>query len=397
VIIVLILGAGYLVWSVFGHRMPVGEVTMFEQLRKSVEDAPPEKQASRLKTLLPGDLEAPLVQGNEVVFLYSGSGDATPRLVGDFNGWPDEGLPMKRLGHTDLYYLKKTFERDARFDYKINAGGDWILDPLNPNSSPSGFGVNSELAMPGFEPSPWLERRPDIQHGTLESMEFTSRRLDNTRKVQLYLPPGYDSKLERRYPTLYVHDGSDYLEHGKMANALDNLIASGKIEPLIVVFVDPVERRREYGTNDRYVAFLEKELVPWVDGHLRTLQGPEKRGVMGASMGGLISLYSAFNHPDVFRLVGLQSAALLNDTSRILEAMEKAPAKPLRIYTDIGSYERWDIFESYPEDHMQFHKILREKGYDYKWIEVPQGHAWGSWRNRLDELLVFLYPSGGAV
>ncbi|MBD3166072.1 hypothetical protein GF324_05715, partial [bacterium] len=56
---------------------------MFHHVRASVEKAPEDKQASRLRTLLPGDLTSPLVQGHRAVFLYSGNGEALPHVVGD--------------------------------------------------------------------------------------------------------------------------------------------------------------------------------------------------------------------------------------------------------------------------------------------------------------------------
>ena len=133
----------------------------------------------------------------------------------------------------------------------------------------------------------------------------------------VYLPPGYDEERAQRFPTLYVHDGGQYLHRGRLPTVLDNLIFGREIGPLLAIMVDPVERGREYRASEEYAAFLESELLPHVEGRYRTLAQREARGVMGASLGGLISFYVALSRPHLFSRVGGQSSALHLEEARI--------------------------------------------------------------------------------
>src|SRR2546428_210720 len=81
----------------------------------------------------------------------------------------------------------------------------------------------------------------------------------------------------QRFPTLYVHDGGEYLTRARLATVLDNLLHSREIPPLIAVMVDPVDRAREYWANEDYGRFTEEELLPYIDEHYRTLAQREAR------------------------------------------------------------------------------------------------------------------------
>src|SRR5690606_15653301 len=140
---------------------------------------------------------------------------------------------------TDIWYLKTSFPKDARLDYKILINGsDWIVDPNNPHQQWSGVGggsPNSELRMPDWKPDPVMIPRENIVKGTLEKdILFNSKTLGYQVTYSMYYPTNYNQ--ETMYPVLYVTDGYEYL-HDRMGNMkviLDNLIADGKIKPLLV-------------------------------------------------------------------------------------------------------------------------------------------------------------------
>ena len=151
-----------------------------------------------------------------------------------------------------------------------------------------------------FHEPPELSWVPTIPHGRVEEFDFESRLLGNRRRLHIYLPPGYDEERARRFPTLYVHDGGEYLHRGRLPTVLDNLIFGRTIGPLIAIMVDPVVRGREYRANEEYASFLESELLPHVEGRYRTQAQREARGVMGASLGGLSAFYVALSRPHLF-------------------------------------------------------------------------------------------------
>ncbi len=177
---------------------------------------------------------------------------------------------------------------------------------------------------PATAPRPASTASPSV---SVLDAAFAIPQLGRTRRVWIYLPPGYAAS-DRRYPVLYMQDGQNvfdaatsYAGEWGVDEALDSLHAAG--DPgVIVVAVDNGQQSRidEYspwahprhggGEGDRYVDFLAETLKPWIDRRFRTLPGSEATGVMGSSMGGLISLHAALRRPDVFGRVGVLSPSL---------------------------------------------------------------------------------------
>lgn len=156
----------------------------------------------------------------------------------------------------------------------------------------------------------------------------------NERAVWVWLPPGYDQNPERHYKVLYMHDGQNLFDSSAAYGGLswnahktaEHLILKGEIEPFILVGVaNSPNRFREYAPQkpletvpdslrltlrpqmsdgallaDRYVSVLCSQLIPHIDRTYRTQANPEGRAMAGSSMGGLISLYSVCERPDVF-------------------------------------------------------------------------------------------------
>lgn len=114
-----------------------------------------------------------------MAFLYRGPA-RTVTFTGDFDRWQPRPPRSRRLGGSDLWLQEETFPADARLDYKIVVDGQrWLLDPANPHRQRGGFGDNSVLAMPGYRPSPFLERDPDTPRGHLESGRLPSAALQS--------------------------------------------------------------------------------------------------------------------------------------------------------------------------------------------------------------------------
>ncbi len=142
-----------------------------------------------------------------------------------------------------------------------------------------------------------------------------------------------------RYPSLYVHDGPDYLYLASMGNVIDNLIRTKKIRPIIGVFIPPGrDREGEYrlGKISQFTKLMVKELVPYIDSVYRTDARASERGTMGSSDGGHIALYLAVNYSDTFGLVGGQSSTI---TDLLREPVRTGPKIPVKFYLDVGTYD----------------------------------------------------------
>jgi metallo-beta-lactamase class B len=189
---------------------------------------------------------------------------------------------------------------------------------------------------------------------------FAAPELGRTRRVWVYLPPGYDAS-RARYPVLYLHDGQNVFDAATsfagewgVDETLDSLAAAGA-PPAIVVAVDNggTHRMDEYnpwrhpdarvggGEGDAYVRFLARTLKPYIDARFRTRPGPAHTVVAGSSMGGLISLYAALRYPTVFGGAGVFSCACWAARPAVYDFARRArPGRnPARLYFVIGERE----------------------------------------------------------
>jgi len=324
----------------------------------------------------------PLTEDSLCHFLYRGNPGSGFSVPGDFNGWQPGADPFSHISATNLYYCSKIFPLDARLDYKFFwSSNTWILDPLNPHTVTGGFGPNSELRMPEWV-YPWeIDYDPAVPHGTVQQHSFSSVILNNTRQVRVYLPPGY-AQDTLHYPTIYVQDGGEYLQLASMVNVLDNLQAANHIKPIIAVFVNPVDRMSEYWSNaDNYMAMLATELVPFVESQYRCKSAAAHRAMMGASLGGFVSLYGAFQRPETFGLSAGQSSSIWISSPSVIQLYANSPQKEIDIYID------WGTFEGTQPEHYQFIAVLQSKGYTFTANEYHEGHSWGNWRAHIDEIL----------
>lgn len=190
---------------------------------------------------------------------------------------------------------------------------------------------------------------------------FTSKFLKKKRDLIVWLPPGYDSETNKRYPVLYMHDGGSVFVYWRIDEIAKPLIASKEIEPLIIVMVynggTPDDRTDEYtptrfppytsgGKADSHGRMLVEEIKPFIDSQYRTLTDAANTGLGGASFGGLVSVYLGLKHPTVFGKLAAFSPSVWWDNKLIARNVKDIKSKPaLRIWLDVGTregYKRMD-------------------------------------------------------
>lgn len=340
---------------------------------------------------------APITDGNQAIFLWQGAAQKV-QVVGDMTGWdPSQSPAMTHVAGSDLWYLAAGYEADARLDYKFVVDDqDWQLDPLNPQTIMGGFGPNSELVMPEYQTPPGVAtaaNAPPVPAGTLTRHTLDSAHLGQTRTFYVYQPPG--QLVGARLPTVFFHDGGDYVTLIEAPAMLDRLIAERFIPPLVAVFVPPIQRDLEYNRHDAYVAFLADELVPFVQEVYDTDPSASKTGTAGASMGGLAAVYAAVSRPDTFGLALGQSGAYSVDGDAVINLLRQADTLPVRFYLAVGTYETAVGGDSQVGNLLAANRrlveLLRGRFYDYRYEERPEGHSWGLWRGTLGRGLAFLY------
>ncbi|HEV2912494.1 MAG TPA: glucan 1,4-alpha-glucosidase [Pyrinomonadaceae bacterium] len=330
---------------------------------------------------------SPVIEANSAVFLYRGPARRV-EVVGDFTNWAARGLAMRELEGTDIKYYVREFAARARAEYKLIADGEWMLDPLNPDRVENGLGgFNSFLRMPGYRETP-ISGDEGERGISVDALEVGSGLLDGSRRAWVYLPPGYKQSTAR-YPVLYVQDGMEYVTRARATLIAHDLIKAGKVAPFIIVFVLPGDRMKDYWANDAFADFMATELVPFIDARYRTKAERNGRALMGASLGGVISIWTALRHADTFARVGGQSSSFQIDNERIVGALARlGPMRreqPLKFYFDVGR------MESVKAVHRRVRVMLAARGYSVAYAEAETGHNWTSWRDRLANALVALW------
>jgi enterochelin esterase-like enzyme len=228
------------------------------------------------------------------------------------------------------------------------------------------------------------------------------------RDDRLWVPPGYDAPQNagRRHPALYLNDGQNCLDHdpfghgGWQAHAVaDALAEQGLMAPVLLVMVENTDRRAdEYVPGrapagpgaDGYLDFLERDVLPFVDAHFRTVAAASHRALGGSSFGALISLYGAWTRPQAWSRVLAMSPAFAFDFPALV-----TQKRPLRVYLDSGTEgPRGD-------DGRAATERLRDRMLAAGWIAgrdllhrvgEGHGHTEDRWRERLPWALPFLLP-----
>jgi predicted alpha/beta superfamily hydrolase len=272
----------------------------------------------------------------------------------------------------------------------------------------------------------WKPYSPTVDSTVVGNVQvyrkLSSPTLGNQRDLLVYLPPSYQPDGTRRYPVLYMHDGQNLFDaatsySGEWAvdETLEALAAEG-IEAIVVGVPNAgAERMNEYspyrdvrhggGKGDAYIHFLLETVKPLIDRSFRTQAGRATTGIMGSSLGGLISLYAFFAYPEQFGFVGAMSPSLWFARGRIMGMIKRSPPILGTIYLDYGTAEgarnpsdipwiRTLLSRSTTMDG-ELYELLLAKGYrperDVLYVEdVGADHSERSWARRLPDALRFL-------
>lgn len=282
-------------------------------------------------------------------------------VAGSFNGWsPDD--PAYQLLNDGNNIPEITLALDAgTYEYKFTRGG-WNTVEGN---AQGGFLPNRNITYDDTATTvnviiqSWEDvsvvssAAPNV---SVIDDNFYMPQLNRYRRIWIYLPPNYASTTQS-YPVLYMHDGQNLFDAStsfagewEVDESLNQFFENGN-EGIIVIGIDNdgAERINEYtpwpnrkyggGDGEAYVDFIVQTLKPYIDANYRTKTEPEYTGIMGSSLGGLISLYSAIAHQDVFGRVGVFSPSLWF-TDDIYEFVSNTgKQQDMRIFLMVGELE----------------------------------------------------------
>ena len=364
-------------------------------------------------------------------------------------------INMKKMNDTLWTYTTAALKPDMYlYYYEVDGEEDGdSLDVRNPNVVRDIDKKFNFFIVPGDTANYYLDTQ--VPHGRVHKLWHPSSiELTPNRRMTLYTPPGYEADSIRRYPVLYLLHGSggdedSWQECGRVMQILDNMLAKGEIEPMIVVMPNgdvtadaaPGERIHfeesepshtaptQYGL---FEASFMHDVVGYVDAHYRTIADKKYRAIAGLSLGGFHTLYITANNPDSFDYIGLFSPQIkpngnpfakagiriagsfvsqfrrirssfrdneseernsLIDKKRGLNQYDNIEGKmndlfafqPKLYYIAVGK----DDFVQYPVD--VFSQELSKKSYNHIYRKTEGGHTWNNWRRYLVDFLPKLF------
>ena len=360
-------------------------------------------------TVLPG-MEYPRVHADRRVTFRLRAPEA--RRVQVVAGGADNGLgagPFEMSRIEDGLWSVTTPPAVPGFHYYwFTVDGTPVVDP----ATRSYFGWNKECS--GVEipdPAHDFYESKKVPHGEVRSRLYFAEVTQSWRRAMVYTPPGYDEDRRKRYPVLYLQHGSgeserSWSEQGRANLIMDNLLAEGAIEPMLVVMENGMVARRPGAPpmaatgrpargNEAFGDVVVKDLVPMVDSTYRTRADREHRALAGLSMGAGQALQIGLGNPAVFAAVGSFSGVAPEgfDLATSYSGALRDPAAARKtwklLWMGAGTVE--------PARILAMKKVadtIRTSGIPVTWFDAPGlAHEWQTWRHSLKDFAPRLFRS----
>lgn len=304
--------------------------------------------------------------------------------------------------------------------YNFRIEGVDLPDPSNISLMPRAAGaasVSSFVEIPGDGPA-FYDARP-VPHGEVRMVLYESKAMGVDRYFWVYTPPNYD-QTNAKYPVYYLLHGNGETQSGWVMNGraniiLDNLIADGKAQPMVVVMphghpvqsasVGPLAVVPQAGEPSifNFTLFskdLLDQIIPAVEKNFRVYTDADHRAIGGLSMGAMQSVSIGLAHPNLFHYVlaysggfgsfGPASAKSEIETESPWKELLANPAETKKwlhlLFLGCGQQEAGML-----DPGRKLVRILQEKGIHARWADYPGGHVFSVWRHDLNESVPMLF------
>ena len=348
---------------------------------------------------------------NTVTFRYYNPKAVTVQISGDF--LPTQPIKYVRDGKEMVYAapgradLKEmnglwTFTsaplEGELYSYTLYVDGQKMMDPSNIYQNrdiatwTNIFTLSAEEGDKG-----WYYQVNDTPHGNVSKVWYDSPTLGMQRRLTVYTPAGYEKNTKTKYPVLYLLHGSGgdedaWADLGRATQILDNLIAEGKAEPMILVMPNgvyfnqaapgaAVNMFQPTMTNSRSQSTVEIEesfpdIIKYIESNYRVKKDKNSRAVAGLSMGGRQSAALSRKYPTTFGYVGMFSGVVPpEEDDKALEAV--FAAKPKLYWIACGKTDGVMM------NSLLLKEYCESKGYPVSFYESEGGHIWRNWREYL--------------
>ncbi len=362
------------------------------------------------------DIKSAIVNAdNTVTFNFIAPDAKKVQVCGDFVSGKDDSKNIAGMVGARLVDMKKgkdgtwtyTTEplKSELYSYTFMVDGVSVIDPNNPHVYRDFATVNNVFLVGGGLAD--LFKVNDVAHGSLHSMWYHSDGIGKDRRLNVYTPAGYESSTYRRYPVLYLLHGSggdenEWVGFGRACQILDNLIAQGKAEPMIIVMPNghaemqaapgesPLGYYKPFHFKDPEQKYVKNflEIVNFVDSNYRTVASKEGRAIAGLSMGGGHAINISRLYRNKFDYVGVFSSGIRTNAEdpEYRQSFIDQKNDGVALYW-IGCGK--DDFVKSASDALK--AMLDDIGQPYTYRESEGGHVWNCWRLYLSEFAPLLF------
>lgn len=350
-----------------------------------------------------------IASGNTVTFRLKAPDAKSVKISGNFTNpeWAAVDLVKDSSG---IWSFTSSTLAPEMYSYQFIVDGVMAHDPKNLNLLRDAMNVFNYFIVPGGRAD--LYKVNDVLHGTVAFRWYDSPVIGGQRRMSVYTPPGYEQGKEN-YPVLYLMHGvggdeEAWLELGRAAEILDNLIAKKEAKPMVVVMTNghanhaavpaksPVSYMPQFGGPDVFNGQFEesfRDIMKFAESNYRIKKEKQSRAIAGLSMGGFHTLYISANYANTFDYMGLFSAATVepkNPDSTIYKNLDDK----LTLQKQNGYKVYWmgmgktDFLYTPFTD---FRKKLDAMEFKYTYRESEGGHNWANWRMYLTEFVPLLF------
>ena len=368
---------------------------------------------SAQQALIPGTgIVSPEINAdNTVTFRYYNPKAVTVEVSGDFlpteritftmdgreRSWDAPGRAALTEQNGLWTYTSAPLEGEL-YSYTLYVDGQKMMDPSNIYQNrdiatwTNIFTLSTEKGDKG-----WYYQVNDVPHGNVSKIWYDSPALGMQRRMTVYTPAGYEKNTKKKYPVLYLLHGSGgdedaWSDLGRAIQILDNLIAEGKAEPMIMVmpngvyfnqaapgvaenmFQPTMANSRSQSTAEIEESF--PDIIKYIEANYRVRKDQYSRAVAGLSMGGRQSAALSRKYPGTFGYVGMFSGVVPpEEDDKALEAV--FAAKPKLYWIACGKTDGVMV------NSLLLKEYCEQKGYPVSFYESEGGHIWRNWREYL--------------
>jgi len=392
-------------------------VTIFFSVSITAQDRPaappPARPAIRMMRIISPEIQP----DNKVIFrLYSKDAQKVT-VSGEWQTGMGASETMAK-NDTGLFTLTVGPLKPELYGYTFSVDGVRGIDPNNVQVRRDGVNYQSYLIVPGAESDLYFQKN-GVPHGNVTKVWYHSSVLGFDRRMYVYTPAGYETGTQK-YPVFYLLHGAGgdedaWTNMGRAAQIMDNLIAKGKVKPMIVVMtngnanqagaqneIPALAATGEQGMAayqrlaGKFEEHLVKDVITHIEKNYRTLTGRDNRAIAGLSMGGAHTQTITNNNPGMFGYIGVYSMGIMNMGPQNQDAakLEQERIARLTVLRDSGQKLYWigcgkDDFVY--KGVVTLRETLDKIGFKYTYRESTGGHTWANWRIYLSEFAPLLF------